>query len=44
MKKPQTVSQFAREFQLRKTFTPSLHLMEIKKLKDLKGVIQIMSN
>lgn len=39
-----TVKEFAEEFSLRKRFTPSMRYLEVKKVKDLRAAMRIMSN
>jgi hypothetical protein len=44
MKKPPTLKEFVKEFRTRKLFNPALRHLEIKKLKDFKNAVRLMSN
>jgi len=40
----QTVSEFITEFNLRKQYTPSLRYLNVRNVKELRIIKQIMSN
>jgi hypothetical protein len=44
MKNPPTLKEFVNEFKLRNLFNPALRHLEIKKLKDFKNAVRLMSN